>query len=373
VILAARVWSGSGHPPPGRLEEVALSVERLEGRALMLPGLTVAYAGDEELFERGDLRFDPRRGGGPTATPEHRRDALAFGMVNTAHHLSRALDRVAALLGRPLPPLVARVGAHARRHPGWGGGHYRLPAESYSTLPEEEPPAPTGEIHLGVGGRLVPLNGHAYLHTASHDPAIVYHEFGHHVTNHTADLRCNGRRRPHAQTNRKIPLDEGTSDYIAAILMGTPDIYGWHRAGVPSYSARRRRLDAPRTMAHFVGGHRSDPHADGTIWSAALWAARCELERQGVVPERFDTVVLRSLERVGRDGADLPVEMAARRRRRFATALEAILAEDTATGGDLGAVVESVFAARGIEVGAANNESRWRARGSLPISAAVRS
>ncbi|HEY2706236.1 MAG TPA: hypothetical protein VGL20_21345 [Candidatus Dormibacteraeota bacterium] len=371
MILTARVWSGRGHPPPGRLEEVPLRVERLEGGALLLPGLTVRHDGDEELFERADLRFDPRRGGGPTATPEHRRDALAFGVVNTAHHLSRALARATELLGRPLPPLVAVVGAHAARHPGWGGGHYRLPAESYSTLPEEEPPVATGEIHLGAGGRLVPLDGRAYLHTASHDPAIVYHEFGHHLVHHTADLRCNRRRAAGAQTNRRIPLDEGTCDYIAAILMGTPDIYGWHRAGVPSYSARRRRLDAPRTMAHFVGGHLSDPHADGAIWSAALWAARCELERGGVDPGRFDAVVLRSLERIGRSGDDLPVEVAQRRRRRFATALEAILAEDEAGGGDLATVVETVFAARGIEVGTANNESRWRARGGLPAGIAV--
>ena len=368
MILVARVWSGRGHPPPGRLEEVGLAIERLEGRALVLPGLTVSYAGEEELFERGDLRFDHRRGGGPTAIPEHRRDALAFGVVNTAYHLGHAVERVTALLGRPLPPLIARVGAHATRNPGWGGGHYRLPAEAYSTLPEDEPPAVTGEIHLGIGGRLVPLDGMAYLHTASHDPAIVYHEFGHHVTNHTADLRCNRRRAPDAQTNRKIPIDEGTCDYIAAILMGTPDIYGWHRADVPSYSARRRRLDAPRTMAHFVGGHRSDPHADGAIWSAALWAARCELERRGVDPGRFDAVVLRSLDRIGRGEPDLPLELAHRHRRRFAAVLEAILAEDHAGGGDLGNTVEMVFAARGIEAGTANNIARRRLRGYLPRS-----
>lgn len=372
MILAARVWSGSGDPLPGRLEEVALTVERLEGRALVLPGLTVACAGDDDLFERADLRFDPRRGGGPTAMPEHRRDALAFGVVNTAYHLGRALERVAALLGRGLPPLVARVGAHAARHPGWGGGHYRLPAENYSTLPEDEPPVSTGEIHLGAGGRVVPLDGRAYLHTASHDPAIVYHEFGHHVTNHTADLRCNRRRPPEAQTNRKIPIDEGTCDYIAAILMGTPDIYGWHRAGVPSYSARRRRLDAPRTMAHFVGGHRSDPHADGAIWSAALWASRCELERRGFLPDRFDAVVLRALDRIGRADPDLPIEIVQRRRRRFANALEAILAEDQACGGDLVETVETVFAARGIEAGTGNNIARRRLRGYLPLTVHAR-
>ena len=42
--------------------------------------------------------------------------------------------------------------------------------------------------------------------------------------------------------------------------------------------------------------------------------------------------------------------------RLFAGALGAILAEDEAGGGDLGGVVEMVFAARGIEVGTANTD-----------------
>jgi hypothetical protein len=360
VNVHALAWSGGGDSPPGRLSEVTLEVERVEPAALVCPLVTVRCEHEGALLDGDDLRFDPRDGGGPAATTEHRRDALAFGVVNTAYHAQRALEWLAGVLGRRLPHLLVRIGLHAAQRPGWGGGHYRLPAAEYSALPEEEPPLPTGEIHLGGGGRLVPLRGKRYLHSASHDPAIVLHEIGHHLTRHTADFRVNRRRPPHAQANLKTPLDEGTSDYVAAILLDTADIYGWHRASVPPESPRRRCLAAPWTMAQFVGGHLSDPHTDGTIWSAALWAARTELGRSGVDGARFDGVVVRALDRVGRTAEDLPVERARQLRRRFALALEAILEEDAVDGGALAGVIEPVFASRGIEVGFGNDELRDR-------------
>jgi hypothetical protein len=354
VRVPALAWTGGGDSPPGRLAEVALEVERIEPAALVCPRVTVVCEDAGALLDRGDLRFDPRGGGGPAATAEHRREALAFGVVNTAYHTQRGLEALARLLGRPLPPLVVRIGLHAAQRPGWGGGHYRLPAAEYSSLPEDEPPVATGEIHLGTGGRLVPLRGERYLHSSSHDPAIVLHELGHHLTRHTADFRVNRRRPPQAQANLKTPLDEGTSDYVAAILLDTADIYGWHRASVPPESPRRRCLAAPWTMAQFVGGHLSDPHTDGTIWSAALWAARTELSRRGVEAASFDAVVIRALDRVGSSADDLPVERARQLRRRYALALEAILEEDAAQGGAFAAVVEPAFASRGITVGFGN-------------------
>lgn len=348
MIARGLAWSGGGRSSPGELVEVSLEVERIEARTLTLPGLTVhCMAGD--VLAGGELRFDPR-------------EALAFGMVNTAHHLQRGLDRIARLLGRALPPLAVRIAAHAAQRPEWGGGHYRLPAPGYSSLPEDEPPAATGEIHLGAGCRPVPRRGRPYAHTASHDPAIVVHELGHHLTRHTADFRVNDRRAPDAQANLKTPLDEGTSDYLAAILLDNPDIYGWHRAGVSRESPRRRSLEAPWTMAHFVGGHLGDPHTDGTIWSATLWAARGEVERRGADPGRFDAVVVRALERIGRTAEDLPVERARQLRRRFALFLQAILEEDAAGGHGLAAIVEPTFAARGIEVGFGNDQLRERTR-----------
>ncbi len=357
MIAVGLAWSGGGDAPPGELVEVPVDLERITPGALVLPGLTVCSVPGVVLLD-GDLRFDPRDGGGASATL--RREALAFGMVNTAYHLQHGLDRLARLLGRTLPPLLVRIGVHTAQQPGWSGGHYRLPAREYSTLPEDEPPAVTGEIHLGTGGRPVTLRGRRYVHTAAHDPAIVLHELGHHLTRHTADLRVNDRRGPHAQANRKTPLDEGTSDYVAAVLLDSPDIYGWHRAGVPAELPRRRCLAAPWTMAQFIGGHHADPHIDGAIWSAALWAARTEVQRHGVDPARFDGVVVRALERVGRTAGDLPIEDARVLRRGYGLCLGAILEEDAASGAGLASIVEPAFAARGIEVGFTNDELHER-------------
>jgi hypothetical protein len=113
-------------------------------------------------------------------------------------------------------------------------------------------------------------------------------------------------------------------------------------------------------MAQFVGGHLSDPHTDGTIWSAALWAARTEVQRQGLEGARFDGVVVRALDRMGRTGGELSVEHTRQLRRRYALLLQAVLEEDAAAGGRLAAVVEPVFAARGIELGFGNDELRER-------------
>lgn len=358
--LRALAWSARGDTPPGRLTEVILEVDRVEAAGVVCPGLTVRSEQGRVLFDGGVPLARPCAGGAG-ATAELTREALAFGVLNTAHHLQRGLELVGRLRGRPLPPLLVRIGTHDRQRPDWGGGHYRLPALDYSSLPEETPPLPTGEIHLGGGGHAVALHGEPYRHTASHDPAIVVHELGHHLTRHSADFRVNERRPALAQANLKTPLDEGTADYLAAVLLDTPDIYGWHRASVPPALPRRRRLDAPWTMAQFVGGHLSDPHTDGTIWSAALWAARTEVVRHGIEAESFDGVVVRALDRIGRSGGDLSVEEARRLRRRFAVFAEAILEEDAAGGGRLAAIVEPALAARGIEVGHGNDALRDRA------------
>ncbi len=349
--IRALAWSARGRTPPGRLAEVTLEVDRVEAAGLVCPGLTVRSEQGEVLFDGGVPLARPHGGGGD-GTAEHRREALAFGVLNTAHHLQRGLEVIARLRGRPLPPLLVRIGAHDRQRPDWAGGHYRLPALEYSSIPEETPPLPTGEIHLGGGGHAVDLGGEPYRHTASHDPAIVVHELGHHLTRHTADFRVNERRPALAQANLKTPLDEGTADYLAAVLLDTSDIYGWHRGHVPPELPRRRRLDAPWTMAQFVGGHLSDPHTDGTIWSAALWAARTEVIRRGIEAE-----TLRwpggARPRPGRADA-APTSRSTRHAGCGAASrslAEAILEEDAAGGGRVAAIVEPVLAARGIEVG----------------------
>jgi hypothetical protein len=355
---------------PGALREVELDVAEIRDSALVLPGvLVVDVRGGAGLDRRGgDLRFDPAGGGGPLASPRDRREALGFGIVNVAYHLRRGLDYLVQLTGYALPPLIARIGAHEDQRTTWGGGHYRLPAAGYSSLPETVMPAVTGEIHLGTGGAFIQAADRRYFAAPAHVVAIIVHELGHHLTRHTADFRINERRPPLAQANHKIPLDEGTADYLAAALLGTSDIYGWHRGSTPPTAQARRCLDGPWTMAAFRGGHDTDPHLDGTVWAAALWSARKAVRATGGQAVDFDRLVAEGLVRIGAADPELPVEATRHRRRSFGNALAAILDADAEHGGRFGDVIAAAFAHRGIETGLSNADLRDRCRG-LPCRA----
>ncbi|MBO0875110.1 MAG: hypothetical protein J2P19_17145 [Pseudonocardia sp.] len=340
---------------PGRLAEVGLDVLDIRPAELVLPEATVRDERGGRLLTDG-LIVDPAGGGGPFAEAGLDHQARAFGLTNAAFHTQRALRYVTGLLGRPLPRLVVRIGMHERPR-RWGGGHYRLPARDYD--PEEtEPIAPTGEVHLGGGRGLLPTPGaRPYFAAPAHNMAIVYHEVGHHVCRHTADFRLNRPRPPNRQTNKKIALDEGCCDLLAAILLGTHDIYRWHRAALPPWDRRRRALGRQWTMAHFRGG-RSDPHADGTVWASACWSARESVVAAGYDPARFDRMLWRGLELGGAAvAAELGGEVdaqALRLRRHVARQLEAMLRVDP----DLADPVLAAMAQHGIWPGASNAELR---------------
>ena len=243
----------------------------------------------------------------------------------------------------------------------WGGGHYRLPAASYSELPEDSPVDPAGEVHLGSGRTYVEHDGAPYLHAPGHNPAIVSHEVAHHVCRHVADFRLNRLRPPQQQTNRRTAVEEGTCDYLAAAMLGHPDIYGWHRRQIPVTDPRRRSLSAPWTMADFRGGHDADPHTDGTIWACALWQARSRAAETGHPAAAVDAMLLRGLARLGsQHAADRSLE-ARRSRRYFGTLLAAML--EAGSGGPLVDEIERVMAARGIRPGWSNARAREVARG----------
>jgi hypothetical protein len=368
VIHPARVWIPDDRPGPGTLTEIDLDVEIIDERTLRADGLTVTERRVGPLFEDGDLRFDSAAGGGPLVPWAEDLQARAFGVVNTAFHAQRGLRMLSELLGAPLPPLVVKTGTHAGT--AWGGGHYRLPAPSYTDLPEDEPVRSSGEIHLGVGCSFARYGGGLYFHAPTHDAAIIYHELGHHLCRHSADFRLNQRRDPEEQTNHRTPLDEGTADFVAAVLRGTPDIYGWHRGHVPRTQQRRRCLDGCWTMADYHGGSLRDPHTDGTVWASALWAARTALESRGYQGPLFDGVVVRALVQLGRTDRELS-EVCLRRRRYFSRALEAVLGVAGEQGDEFVGVVAGAFAAKGIEVGLSNRALRRQARKSARASAAL--
>ncbi|MDQ3753168.1 MAG: hypothetical protein M3371_00375, partial [Acidobacteriota bacterium] len=179
----------------------------------------------------------------------------------------------------------------------------------------------SGEIHLGPGryflkrgeplaagvSRTRRFGGQRYLHQASHNPSIIYHEYAHHVVRHTADFRCNEQRRLMKQSNAKCWLDEGTCDYLTAVMLSRPDIFEWHRAGLPPQHPRYRNLDPGRSLADFDSAPTADPHYNGTIWATLLWQLRCHLKREERVTEReFDRIVLRTLLLIGETGQPNP-------------------------------------------------------------------
>ncbi|GHO90138.1 hypothetical protein KSF_001860 [Reticulibacter mediterranei] len=339
--------------------------------------------GDALPDEQGNFLFEPGRGGHRMdqvgqVLPEARWrfiQASHFGEVNTYFHLDAIAAYVDGLLddlGRPsLPRVVAVVNAHhaatavhgtydgVQRGERWvpfQGGHYRLPGRSIETN-EYEPISLSGEIHLGPGrqllkqGTLVEAAGGNYRANASHNAGILYHEYGHHITQHTADFQRNARRPPDQQNNHKVAIDEGTGDYWAATWLGTPHIWAWHHPH-DAQVVHARSLTSEKTMVDYDSRPGADAHANGTIWAAALWDLRTQIaasEPDGV--RRTDLLVLKALLLSNASNNKLPgmPRHNYRKREGFAAGLTALLQADARLyAGCHRDLVLTIFARRGI-------------------------
>ena len=294
--------------------------------------------GNAQPHGDGDFLFGPGCGGGRMdkvllAEPDFRAryiQASHFGEVNTYFHLDRIgayIDALLQELGSPsLPRVVAVVNAHhaatennglrdglyrpeSSRWLAFQGGHYRLPSRRYDVL-ELEPVSPSGEIHLGPGrqllrdGAIVERTGGLYRAryraNASHNAGIIYHEYGHHITRHTADFQGNAFRPPDRQKNRKPPIDEGTCDYWAAAMLETPHIWAWHRRH-DAEEIHPRSLSSAKTMADYDFHPKADEHLNGTVWGAALWDLRTQLANAEPNGSRSaDLLVLQALLLIGK-------------------------------------------------------------------------
>ena len=351
------------------------------GAVINVPALTpdgpprVMPLGDAEPDEQGNLIFDPGRGGGridkvEVAEPGVRSrylQAARFGEVNTYFHLDAIASYVDDLLGElgapSLPPVIAVVHAHGApagtgprdgrlcpdgRWVPFQGGHYRLPGRA-TRIREHGLLSPMGEIHLGPGqklargGALAQLVGGPYRANASHNPGIILHEYGHHISRHTADFRANWLRPPGQQSNRKTGIDEGCADYWTAVMLGTPHIWFFHHPTDPA-APHRRSLTSTRTLADT---RRADPHAVGTVWAAALWDLRVEAIQRAGTPDtgrRIDRLLLQALLLIGEQAKPKPnsgatgvdadraagerVRACVRQRRSFRSAASALLEAD---------------------------------------------
>jgi hypothetical protein len=325
----------------------------------------------------------------PFREPEFRRryiQASHFGEINTYFHLdliaTYILDLLRELNAPPLPQVAAVVNAHhavterngvrdgLRRGDRWlpfQGGHYRLPARHYD-LYEHAPISAQGEIHLGVGrdllqyGALVEAAGGPYRANASHNAGILYHEYGHHITRHTADYRANALQLPNQQDNRKVAVDEGTCDYWAATMLGTPNIWAWHLRHDEQVT-HPRSLSSSKTMVDFDTSPTADAHANGTIWGAALWDLRTRLgqsEPEGV--RQTDLMVLKALLLIGRlpkESSDASVRAIRRVRGSYVVGLAMLLrADELLNAGRYREIIVSTFSKRGIQQVA----EKWRVK-----------
>ncbi len=397
------VWMPDlSHPLGGTIRTSVVALPRLNGDGDRLEGQFVRVLnagavnsplepsgavqpipiGDAQPDPDGNFLFDPQHGGErldkDLLVPEDVRrryiEASHFGEVNTYFHLDKIaayIDGLCRELGAPrLPPVTAKVNAHhaateqnGARDGEWHdqrwrpfqGGHYRLPSWRYD-ISEPQPISAQGEIHLGPGrqgterGALAQASGSPYLHNASHNAGTLYHEYGHHIHRHTADFRANGLREPDLQSNRKTATDEGTSDYWAATMLDTPHIWAWHRRH-DDQVVHKRSLISRKTMADYDPGPEADPHANGTIWAAALWDLRSRLVAAAPDGARqTDLLVLKSLFLIGgRRGSDSTARSASRIREGFSVALAALLEADRElTDGRYSPDILETFGARGI-------------------------
>jgi hypothetical protein len=325
---------------------------------------------------RGDFIFDPCGGGrridrlvvaGIKARSSYI-EASHFGEVNTYYHLDKVAHYLAGLLSelkaKPIPKLVAKVTAHgaaverdglrdgAFRKNKWfpfQGAHYRLPGTAV-TINEHSEISPAGEIHFGPGrrltkgGKLHDLHGGPYRANASHNAAIIYHEYGHHLTRHTADFKANELRDPLRQSNGKTALDEAYCDYFAATMLESPDIWLLHHRH-DANTRHPRSLASVKTMLDFDDGESADEHLNGTIFAAALWDLRSRLGRDAA-----DRLVVQSLLALGASRSPKSSPKAtAKCRESFEVGMNCLVAADSLLfGGSHRQCIRAIFEARGI-------------------------
>jgi hypothetical protein len=208
---------------------VAVTVDGLEDPGELLRGATT------NVTQASGTRLD--RPGGDFRVPP---TDPAFDEIQAYFQLRRVkeyFDGIAdgALMGgKPFTPMTALV------------NDPRSPNNAYYT-------PSTGELRFGAFGS----------RSSARCSAIVYHEFGHAVTDGICQL---GRAR--AKNTESRGLSEGYSDYYAASFLNDPRIGDY----VMDNPNGARNCSDPNLR--FPAGYVGEEHATGAVWAAVLWAVR---------------------------------------------------------------------------------------------------
>ena len=290
--------------------------------------------GDAETSSPDGFEFQPRNGGELLAENEEQqgsensrvREAGRFGEVNAYFYADRTLAFANALLAKlgeppsprcassltPTPARGCQATASKTVRPMTGScGRFRAgtivcqaPSRRMgASCIQSRSMNPTGEVHLGPGrayitdskDRDIIVDGRKYVRNASHVPGIIVHEVGHHVITHVADFTANRSRKPLEPDNEKIHMDEGTADYLTAVILETPDIYHWQHAAEGRNDRDNRDLRGRRTTDDF--DRDGDSHRNGNIWASVLWDTRSVVGAQ-----ETDLLVMKMLVLFGKVG-----------------------------------------------------------------------
>jgi len=112
----------------------------------------------------------------------------------------------------------------------------------------------------------------------SWDSDVIFHEYTHAVVNQIVGP---------AQGKVFGALNEGFADYFSASFLGDPNVGEWDALIWGKRLPFIRTVQNSNTFPKNVVG---EIHADGTIWSGALWDVRTTLG-----PDRADRIALRAL------------------------------------------------------------------------------
>jgi hypothetical protein len=192
-----------------------------------------------DVRQGAGVRLD-RPGGDFTADPAD----PGFDEAQAYYHLQRVGAYFSTIVApgllqqRPFTPMTAVV-----NDPASPNNAYYQPS--------------TGELSFGLFAD----------RSSARSASMVYHEFGHAVTDAICELGRSAVRNGPARG-----LSEGYSDYFAAALLDDPR-FADYVTGQPNGA---RNCSDP--SLHFAADHVGEEHDTGAVWAAVLWAIRQRMD-----------------------------------------------------------------------------------------------